>query len=281
MFPNFIVIGQAKCGTTSLCEHLRSHPEVFFSEPKEPRYFSNESNFGDPILRADYEKLFSGVTSHKAIGEGTTTYTHPKIAKIAAKRIADCIPNCRIIFMVRHPMRRLESDWRMRLFERWAEEDINDAIRSNPSLISHSLYWRNFKPYMQHFPDAQRLVIFLEDFSDNPDAELKRCFDFVGVNTEHVLKNAFSKRNDSKRFRSDTWLSSKLRNSETLDELKRIIPDVARRWGKKLLLKEQRYSLNWRPELRREVVAQIRADTDVFLAYCGKRSDYWNFSDDT
>ena len=40
MNPNFIVIGQAKCGTTTVCETLRRHPQVFVTEPKEPHYFT-------------------------------------------------------------------------------------------------------------------------------------------------------------------------------------------------------------------------------------------------
>ena len=280
MLPNFIVIGQAKCGTTSLCELLKGHPEIFFSEPKEPRYFSNERNYGDRFLLTNYEDLFSGVTDHKAIGEGSTNYSHPRVAELAANRIADCIPHCKIIFSVRHPLRRLESDWRMRVFERWADKDINDAIRSNPSLISHSLYWKNFKPYTQRFPETQRLVVFLEDFADNPNAELKRCFKFVSVDTEHLFENSGVKRNQSRDFRNDTWLLSQLRKSNALDKLKQVIPDGARRWGKRLLAEEQRYSLNWHTEFRREVVTQLRDDSDVFLALHGKPSDYWDFSDD-
>jgi hypothetical protein len=34
--PNFFIVGAPKCGTTALSEYLRSHPDVFFSSPKEP-----------------------------------------------------------------------------------------------------------------------------------------------------------------------------------------------------------------------------------------------------
>lgn len=120
MFPNFIVIGAAKCGTTSLCDLLAGHPDIFFSNPKEPLYFSNRERYGDEEFRADYEALFNGVRTESMIGEGTTTYTHPEIAGIVAERIAATLPACKLIFMARHPIRRLESDWRMRCFEGWA-----------------------------------------------------------------------------------------------------------------------------------------------------------------
>ena len=36
MLPNLIVIGAAKCGTTSLHEYLDLHPEILMSREKEP-----------------------------------------------------------------------------------------------------------------------------------------------------------------------------------------------------------------------------------------------------
>jgi hypothetical protein len=38
--PDFLVIGAPKSGTTSVYRYLEGHPEVFLSEPKEPRYFA-------------------------------------------------------------------------------------------------------------------------------------------------------------------------------------------------------------------------------------------------
>lgn len=144
--------------------------------------------------------MLSGVTDHKAIGDGTTTYTHPRVDEVVAKRIAGCIADCRKIFIVCHPRQRLEPDRRLRLFEGWADDDINDAVRSNLSLIAHSRFWKNLKPYTQCFPDAQRLEIVLEDFANNPDADRKWCFNFVGVNTGIVLRKSGIKRNQLRHF---------------------------------------------------------------------------------
>lgn len=44
--PTFFVIGAAKAGTTSLCELLGAHPEVFFSDPKEPQFFTERYDRG-------------------------------------------------------------------------------------------------------------------------------------------------------------------------------------------------------------------------------------------
>jgi len=60
--PNFFVIGAMKSGTTSLCDLLAEHPDVFVSNPKEPGFFS----IADPTaeqLRA-YERLFEGASGY-------------------------------------------------------------------------------------------------------------------------------------------------------------------------------------------------------------------------
>jgi hypothetical protein len=38
--PNFLIIGAAKAGTTSLYHYRRQHPDVYMSPGKEPDYFS-------------------------------------------------------------------------------------------------------------------------------------------------------------------------------------------------------------------------------------------------
>ena len=37
-YPNFLVAGAAKCGTTSLYKYLNQHPEIYFPDLKEPSF---------------------------------------------------------------------------------------------------------------------------------------------------------------------------------------------------------------------------------------------------
>ena len=49
--PNFLLIGAAKAGTTSLYEYLKQHPQVFMSSLKEPNYLAygdRHLGFGNP-----------------------------------------------------------------------------------------------------------------------------------------------------------------------------------------------------------------------------------------
>ena len=182
LLPNFIVIGAAKCGTTSVCDLLGAHPQVYMSDPKEPCYFSHMDD--EVRTRAWYESLFADVHDERAVGEGSTAYTHPDVIETTAARIRADIPDCRLIYMVRHPVRRLESDWRMRLHEGWTPDSISEAVQQQPTLVSHGLYWQNLSVYRALFSDEQILVVFLEDFMRNPDAELARCFAHIGVDPD-------------------------------------------------------------------------------------------------
>ncbi len=38
-WPNLYIVGAPKCGTTSVAEYLRKHPQVFIPEMKEPHFF--------------------------------------------------------------------------------------------------------------------------------------------------------------------------------------------------------------------------------------------------
>ena len=101
--PNFFIIGAPKCGTTALSEYLRTHPNVFFSDLKEPRFFSDDFQ-GRLICDIDkYMKLFQSANpqQHKAIGEGTPIYL---FSNNALTNIQSFQPNAKYITMIRNPV---------------------------------------------------------------------------------------------------------------------------------------------------------------------------------
>ena len=42
-YPDFYIVGAAKCGTTALYEYLSGHPSVFMPKLKEPHFFAHDS----------------------------------------------------------------------------------------------------------------------------------------------------------------------------------------------------------------------------------------------
>lgn len=104
--PNFFIVGAPRCGTTALSEYLRTHPNIFMTQPKEPNYFAED--FYRPITTLnDYYSLFNRVSSeHLAIGEGSVVYL---FSKTAIPNLKDFTPNAKLIVMVRNPIQMIPS----------------------------------------------------------------------------------------------------------------------------------------------------------------------------
>ena len=87
------------------------------SRPKETHYFVEEIGFDIPRIRrslkgeSDYLRLFAAAGDATVIGESSTTYA--KLARHAgvARRIADFNPDARIIYIMRDPIKRIESHY--------------------------------------------------------------------------------------------------------------------------------------------------------------------------
>ena len=85
--PNFFIVGTPKCGTTSIYEYLRKHPEVFMPSFKEPHFFGSDLVKNNNVYidnATKYLDLFSNSNGKKMSGEASTHYLY---SKMAAKEI--------------------------------------------------------------------------------------------------------------------------------------------------------------------------------------------------
>lgn len=106
--PNFFIVGGVKCGTTSLYEYLRQHPQVFMPDVKEPIYFGQDLKLNLDLCTRNtihhwdnYLALFDGVTDETRLGEATVWYLY---SEQASQEIYDYDPTAKIIIMVRNPV---------------------------------------------------------------------------------------------------------------------------------------------------------------------------------
>ena len=273
MLPNFIVIGVAKCGTTTLCDALAKHPEIFISQPKEPNYFNKSIHY--KATRDEYEDLFENAGSIPFRGEGSVGYTNPNRIHFIPKRIHQAIPDCRIIFMVRHPIKRLESEWKMRLRFNNTSQEFNEALQYDMMLYNHGLYWNTLSHYLEHFKKEQILTVFMEDLHKSFDTEIFRVLKHIGADTEYKLSSTHS--NAAKSYKKDTVFSAFLKGILG-DRIKSRIPDSLKDMFRGTITKEWDYDINWDPEVYNEVAQYFAEDSQALLEHCGKSSDYWDFS---
>lgn len=199
LLPNFIVVGAAKAGTTSLYSWLNQHPDVFMPDAKEPTFFVR-CGLRTPTFQG-YRELFEGAAGHTAIGEASTAYlTDPESPGL----IADALDAPRIIVMIRDPVKRAYSQYRwmcMKGYERLvtfeaalqAEDNRSRNIwfqAKSPENAWDFMYFRSglyhdqIKRYLDTF-GADRVKVFVfDDMVQRPHEFLREVCGFLGVSTD-------------------------------------------------------------------------------------------------
>jgi hypothetical protein len=199
LLPDFVVIGAGKSGTTSLHEYLNQHPKVFMGD-KEPNFFAYElldpNTLKDPTDRdhyfnsvyklEDYLNLFKGAKDGQLKGEVSNTY----ISNVGAwERIKHYVPDAKLVAILRHPADRIFS----RYFHLVRENDIPEGGDMNAvfdresiwwrraDLVNEGFYYRQLKPYFEHFKRENIKVYLYEDFIHKTDEVVKDAFTFLGI----------------------------------------------------------------------------------------------------
>src|SRR3972149_6925354 len=131
--PNFLVLGAAKAGTTSLCHYLAQHPDVFIPEVKEPIFFDAEYERG---LDYYWKKYFSRWSGQPAVGEGRVFNLY---LPFVPPRIRESIPGAKLIAVLRNPVERAYSHWWHRFSYRDEILPFHEAIRENLSRIARGI----------------------------------------------------------------------------------------------------------------------------------------------
>jgi hypothetical protein len=270
--PNFIVIGSMKSGTTTLCYLLGQHPDVFMAHPKEPEFFCKKEIYARGWDW--YQLLFANVKKESAIGEGSTSYTKAPLFSNVPERIVRHLPHARLIYIVRHPLERIESHWMHRI-KHGDTRSFNKMLQQYPNLIDTSRYWHQIQQYRTYFGDDQILVTFFDELKTKPEKVLEQCFSFLGVDHRVKLANPAERLYVTRQFKVESDLLKRAKANTALSVVSRFIPVHL-----KNLLRE-RFEIRvdgrpaWDPTRRRWVINEIAEDVRTFLDFYGKPVDYW------
>lgn len=279
--PNFIVIGAGKCATTSLCDLLNQHPEVFISDPKEPNFFSHDENYK---LGWDwYLQLFKNADQCQAIGEGSGIYTAKECFPETAKRISQHIPDCKLIYIVRTPLERIESLWLENASQglHWTLPFEQSIQKQAEIYIDSSNYLQQIIHYKKFFSEDQILVLFYEDYIQSAQETLKRCFQFLNVDDSFTIseKNSIKAKNSSKGKSVDSNLLIQLRSQPIFTCLKKLFPKQIRYQIKNLFFKSKiKERPSWSQENKQKAIFALKDDSMAFLQMYGKPKDFWNIN---
>ena len=277
--PNFLFIGAAKCGSSSIRGLLRQHPDLFVpSAGREIRFFAIDELYARGIEW--YLEFFRGSEHSVARGECSNHYTECDTWPNASRRIADCLPEARLIYAVREPLDRIRSFW-MELRSHGGEtvhHSFSTALRSNQGrLIGSSDYRRQLSHYLTWCPRERIHVMFFEDFKNQPAAEIRKCWEFLGLDrlVPCGLEQGEAWKNPSEgKKHAPSWLS-RLRRNRIYTALAARLPKPLRRQGKRLIFADLERPV-YSPADRRFVLDRIGPNCREFLEEWGKPLDFWD-----
>lgn len=179
--PDFIVAGEAKCGTTNLLDALALHPEITVSEPKETLYFSTEKPWGrhDKGPRY-YARCFANRGHSRLIGEASPHYF---VDPAWPGLIAAHAPDTKLIFLIRDLVKCAVSHYVHLLKSGHELSPLFDFVLSDDpraaNLRAHSDYLAVLPRFDAYFDPANMLTLMQEDMMRDPLETLARVTDFL------------------------------------------------------------------------------------------------------
>jgi hypothetical protein len=276
ILPSFLIIGAARSGTTTLYQLLGEHPEIFMPLIKEPHFFSIYWERGLDW----YAQVFQGHSGQPSVGEASVSYTYPMYPDTPC-RIAACLPDTRLLYIVRHPVDRAYSHY---LYYRSNKPMVPltfaEAIARDPIYVETSRYYQHILAYLQHFSQEQMLVLIFEDLISSQRTWLPRIYDFLGVEPSYVPPSIDLKTNVSFVPRSV--------------RLQRLLRRLA--LGRPRMLIESRIPAQWRPtvkdwlrkvygrppqqpldpDIRMQLLEAFRVENEQLAAFMGQDLSHWN-----
>ena len=259
--PDFMIIGGMKCATSTLHEQLALQPGIFMTVLKEPNFFSNDEEFSRGM--AYYRSLFAAANPGDLCGESSTHYTKLPTYPQTVARIAAAYPESKFIYVMRHPIDRLVSQYIHEWTQRVLDIEINEALDHFPELIEYSLYSKQLKPFFETFGSDRVLPVFFERLLAEPQAELERVCRFIGYADPPTWQDLEAQNISSERIRTSAWRDF-LVEAPGLKQLRRwLVPKSFRTWVRGL------WSMKSRPQLSRERLLELEQRFDPDLAQLG------------
>jgi hypothetical protein len=275
--PNFIVIGAMKAGTRSIYEYLRAHPQVFMSVPKELNFFVGERAWAQGT--SWYASHFESADGFIAVGEASPDYARaPKYAGVP-ERMHDVVPEVRLVYLVRHPVDRIQSHYQHEVRKGLEQRAADEAVLSDPEYLAPSLYAEQIGRYLDWFPREQLKIIQSEDLRFRRIETLRSLLEFLGVDPEvmpDVIAEEFSRSSDRRVTRTG------LRRWRGSPAVKRVVaraPKAVRRVGSRLSTKASDHPENqMSPAVRAELTEMLVPDVARLRKFMGSDFDGWGIA---
>jgi hypothetical protein len=169
------------------------------SNPKEVSFFQDSMDFKpNPNYEkgwAWYQQAFLHYAGESLVGDATPSYSDRSRSPLTAGRIYKFNPEMKLIYMVRDPLQRQISAWKMqwafgiskasnwRRETQWALEGFDAWLEKQRDAKQWDVcrYSFQLQAYRDYFSEDQILISFLEEWKTNKMAEVSRIMEFLGL----------------------------------------------------------------------------------------------------
>jgi hypothetical protein len=159
--------------------------------PKEPRYFSDGKSSNRHRGIDWYRSLFAPGVHARARGEASTDYAKAPLWPETPRRIADLLPDVRLLYVMRDPIDRIRSHYGF-LVQRGAasrshsgeDRPINRAVLEDPRYVDSSRYAFQLERYLEHFDRSSLFLLWADDLRDRRAETVGRALEFIGVDPD-------------------------------------------------------------------------------------------------
>ena len=199
VLPDFLIIGAVRSGTTSLYYDICQHPSVKKAAYDEIGFFDDNYHLGEDWYRSLFptKKKMREVkqnTGNAITGEDTPFYIWNEIA---CKRIAEVLPNVKLIAILRNPVDRAYSNYFLGMRHGNETKNFDHAIMKDikfldgkikmefknsdykKSHIAKGFYAKQLKKWFEHFEKKQIFITTTEELDNNPNIVLEQIFKFL------------------------------------------------------------------------------------------------------
>jgi len=235
VLPDFLIIGAARSGTTSLYQYLVQHPSIEPCVVKQLHFFDQYYYRGLNWYRVNFPTIMKKFETEKIkkikflTGEATPYYLqHPH----TPRRVYELNPNMKLIVVLRNPIDRAFSHYKRKLrngSEKLSFEEVTEQeqlrikgeiekMEQNENYFSHifhslsyitaGLYVIHLKRWLKYFPMKQILILENEEFLSKTPNLYKQTIKFLGL-SEWKLSN-YEKFQKSKPMEMDPNTRKKL-----------------------------------------------------------------------
>lgn len=290
--PDFIIVGAAKSGTSSLHHYLNEHPEVFMPWHKETWFFHLIDNPNKVILERfpylptnflSYAGLFHGAGPSQVCGEATPSYLYYHDLTIRnIKKLHPCWEELKIIIILREPIDKVISHYKfvhtlgldpenLRLKDALVQEARR--IKDNKCLldlfyVDNTLYYKQVKSYLDNFRNVK--IFLYDELRDNPSKVVEELYNYVGVDSSFrpvSLANVYNKSNDKLIPRNE--LAGKV--MQQMKKFNKLAPPLIKTAVKKLFLKREQID----PQTLDHLKNAFREDVEKLSKIITKDLSHW------